>query len=35
MPGYVAPHCQEYRLLALNTIPHLDTPERRNAITFA
>ena len=26
---------QEYRLVAFNAIPHLDTPERRAAITFA
>ena len=26
---------QEYRLVAFNAIPHLDTPERRGAITFA
>ena len=26
---------QEYRLIAFNAIPHLDTTERRNAITFA
>ena len=26
---------QEYRLVAFNAIPHLDTPERRSAITFA
>jgi len=28
------PH-QEFRLVAFNAIPHLDTPERRSAITFA
>ena len=26
---------QEYRLIAFNAIPHLDTPARRQAITFA
>lgn len=26
---------QEFRLVAFNAIPHLDTPERRGAITFA
>ena len=32
-------HCQRtfvaHRLVAFNAIPHLDTPERRSAITFA